>query len=368
MTWHHSCGRPRPDARSCLLAGLGLLIVPLPAHAGPINPDISVIGQPFARTTDDPGDPDRKRIRLDAGETEFFFDAALNPYAHGTFIVALGEEGAELEEGFFNLTRGLPLDVALKGGKYRAGFGRMNPVHPHALPFSERPRVLSEYLPGEESFNETGVSLSRRFPIAGEFSINASADWLQGNSFHPPDVENPDSGADLSRPAFLGRLSGFTLVGEQSALEVGLSGTEGINDVAAGTRTRILGVDARAKLWSGARSYLVLQGEGFRFEPEALDPGSGDASSESHLGGYIFADYNFGGRYNLGASFERYQQRDDEKTAAQAIGAFAGYSLLEETTAFRLDWIRFEPEGGDAVNTITLRVLYSMGPHKAHQF
>jgi hypothetical protein len=339
-------------------------------RAGIINPDISVVGQPFLRYTDDPDDPDRKRLRLDVGETEFVFDAALNPYARGTFVVALGDEGAEVEEGFFNLTRGLPFDLAVKGGKYRVGFGRLNPIHPHAYPFAERPRVLVEYLPGDESYNETGLSVSRRFPVVGDFSLNASADWLQGNSFHAAeeDADEPDPNADLTRPAFLGRLSGFSLIGEQSALEFGLSGTEGTNDVTEGTRTRIFGADAKVKLWTSPQAYLIVQGEGLRSEPEEIDPGTGEIDSPSYMGGYVFADYNFAIRYNVGASFERYQQRNEDKTTAQAIGAFAGYSLLEETTAFRLDWNHFKPEGGEAVNTVTLRVLYSMGPHKAHQF
>src|SRR5687768_16364287 len=173
MTRHDVAGRLWLAARFCVLAGLGLLAFDPSAHAGPINPDISVIGQAFVRYTGDPGDPDRERARLDVGETEFFFDEAQNPYAHGTFVMTLREEGAELEEGFFNLTRGLPLGLALKGGKYRVGFGPLNPLHPHAYPFAERPRVLVEYLPGDESFNETGVSVSRRFPIVGDFSINA---------------------------------------------------------------------------------------------------------------------------------------------------------------------------------------------------
>jgi hypothetical protein len=48
---------------------------------------------------------------------------------------------------------------------------------------------------------------------------------------------------------------------------------------------------------------------------------------------------------------------------------------MEETTAFRLDWRRTQPPSGgvlvassDPIQQLTLRVIYSMGPHKAHQF
>jgi hypothetical protein len=340
------------------------------ARAGVTNPDISVIGQPFTGLTDDPGDPDRDRLRFDAGETEIVFDAYLNPFARGTFVLALGEEGLELEEGFFNLFRRLPLGLALKGGKYRPTFGHLNPVHPHAMPFAERFGVLSAYLPGEESLNEVGASLSDRVPVAGDFSLNASLDVLQGDSFRiarepgespdDPVALGGDDRAGESRPALLGRLSGFTMLGELSAL-----------DVAAGARTRVYGADARVKLWASPRAYLVLQAEALRLDREdaAWDPDRGYVrEAVTATGGYVYADYNFATRYNLGASFESFEEPSPERPRHTAVGAFAGYSLLEETTVFRFDWSRSAPDEGEAFNRFTLRVIYSMGPHKAHQF
>jgi len=50
------------------------------------------------------------------------------------------------------------------------------------------------------------------------------------------------------------------------------------------------------------------------------------------------------------------------------VGAFAGFSLLEETTAFRADWRRILPDGGPDFDEFRLRAIFSMGPHKAHQF
>ncbi len=352
-----------------------------PARAGVVNPDISVIGQPFLRITDALDDPAGRHLTLDAGETEIVFDSYLNPYAKGFFTLALGEEGLELEEGFFSIVRGLPGALALKGGKYRAGFGKLNPVHPHAYPFAERFGVLSAYLPGEESPNEVGVSLSERIPVHGEFSLNATADWLQGNSLRitrepGDDSEDPialggDDGASQSRPAFLGRVSGFAMVGEQSAVEFGASILRGTNNVAAQSVTTVIGADLKAKLWNSPRSYLLIQAEGLALDREEAS-WSPESSYESKkvtpMGGYFYADYNFAMRYNVGGSFERFQQPTLEEEWDQAVGLFAGFSLLEETTAFRGDWVHAAPDEGDAVNTFTLRVIYSMGPHKAHQF
>src|SRR5262249_39726323 len=162
--------------RKFWLALLLLLAPVAPARAGVVNPDISVIGQPFMRWADDFNDPARKRPTLNVGEVEAMFDAALNPYARGTFILSIANGGIDVEEGYFQLLRGLPAGLALKGGKYRVGFGKLNPQHPHTWPFADRFNVLADYLPGAESFDEVGLSLSERIPMPGDISLPATAD------------------------------------------------------------------------------------------------------------------------------------------------------------------------------------------------
>jgi hypothetical protein len=360
-----------------------LLLGSLPAAAGVVNPNLSVIGQPYLRLTDDPADSDHDRVRMDVGETEIVLDDYLNPFTRGNITLALGADGIELEEGYFVITRGLPAGLNLKGGKYRAGFGKLNAEHPHTYPFFERFHVLAAYLPGVEALNETGLQLSARLPAPGEMSLTASVDGLQGDTFRR-DREATDSAADPlntgddgdrageSRPAVLGRLSAFTLVGEQSGLELGLSATSGTNNVAAKTRTTVFGADVKAKLWNSDRSYLLLQAEALRLDRDdaGWDPDTGryTHTAVSPWGWYLYGDYNFDLRWNAGVSYERYQQDDAAGAWNSALGVFAGFALMEETTAFRAGWERFDGAGGPAINTYTMRVIYSMGPHKAHQF
>lgn len=359
-----------------------------PGFAGVTNPNISVIGQPFIGYNDDLADPAYQRTTLNPGEVETVFDAYLNPYAYGTFILTLGEKGMELEEGYFQLLRGLPWGLTVKGGQYRVGFGKLNPQHPHAYPFAERFRVLANYLPGEESFDETGVSLSGRVPMPGDYSLTATADWLQGDTFRiqrdpsgagNDPIASDDDVADTPRPAFVGRLAGFSQIGEQSGLEVGVSGTVGTNNVAADALTQVFGADVKTKLWSSPTSYVVVQAE---FLHQMLDVAGWDSTAVAYTttdvtsnGAYAYADYNFKTRYNVGGGYERYQQPVADGPWDQAFKLWVGFSLMEETTAFRLDWDRFEPgtpdgvaESPDAINTITFRAIFSMGPHKAHQF
>jgi hypothetical protein len=360
-----------------------------PARAGVVNPDISVIGQPLASWSDAPGDASRRRVTLDPGEVEFVFDAALNPYARGVFVGSLGSAGMSLEEGYFTMTKGLPADLALKGGKYRAGFGKMNPSHPHVYPFAERFHVLAAYLPGDEAFDETGVSVSRQFALPRDIAVTASADWLQGDTFRiartPVSANDPlradPTGGDRaaeSRPAALGRLSAFVPVGDRSGVEFGLSGTSGTNDVAAATRTTVMGVDLKAKLWRAADTYLLVQAEALHL---VRDDAAWDSTAAAYTsarvtpsGGYVFADWGWKQRYDAGAGYERWQRPDGGAAWDQAVRVFAGLALMEETTAFRVDVEHHVPgataasPAPAAVNTVHLRVVYSMGPHKAHQF
>lgn len=364
---------------------------PAPSRAGVTNPDISVIGQPSVRLTDAAGDPTRKRAVFALNEVEFMADAYLNPYAKGAFVLSFADGAVSVEEGYFTLLRGLPAGLAIKGGKYRAGFGKMNPAHPHAYPFAGRMRVLGEYLPGDEAFNETGVQASHQFAMPHDIALEASADVLQGDSFRRARVlaasndplrtaadEASGDRANEPRSAVLGRLSAFVPVSDRSGVELGVSATQGTNNVAAAARTNVCGADLKAKLWRSANSYLLVQGEYLALDREEAGWDSTAARyTTSHVrpsGGYLYADWNFSPRYDAGLGWERFRGADAQGEWNQSFRAFCGLALMEETTSFRLDWERFTPgianglPAPGAVNTLTLRVLFSMGPHKAHQF
>jgi hypothetical protein len=263
-------------------------------------------------------------------------------------------------------------------------------MHPHAVPFADRPRVLAEYLPGAKSFDEVGVTLSERVPLPGTFSLTAEGSWLQGDSFRIPRAPSGDPGDPLtadpatgdrageSRPAFASTLSGFGQIGDRSGYELALSAALGTNNVAAGTRTRVYGAAGKLKLWTAANSYVVVQGELLTLDRQdaGWDSAAGvyTRATLRPTGGYLYADYNFSPRYDAGVRFERFQEPSAARPAGQGVGAFVGLALMEETTSFRLDWEHFAPGTPPAgarppsSDTFTLRVIYSMGPHKAHQF
>ena len=83
----------------CAAAAVAVLAWAGASLAGVVNPDISVIGQPFLFLTNAPDDANRNRLQLDVGETEFVFDAYLNPYARGTLSAPSPPRGSNSRKG-----------------------------------------------------------------------------------------------------------------------------------------------------------------------------------------------------------------------------------------------------------------------------
>ena len=73
-------------------------------------------------------------------------------------------------------------------------------------------------------------------------------------------------------------------------------------------------------------------------------------------------------RWNGGFIYDQYNPVENQSFTNKAIKGFLNYSLLEETTLFRLTYENFIPQNSAVVHTVMLQVLFSMGPHKAHQY
>lgn len=344
-----------------ILAGLigGALSAAVPS-AGIDNPDISAVGQVFGGITGDPGSPDREEPTLSLGESEILLEASLNPYLKGYFTVAAGEEGFGMEEAYATFLRGLPFGLGLKAGKYRLGLGKLNPVHPHAYPFLVTPRAWVSLLPGgEEGFNETAVQASILLPTPGDWASTLSAEVIEGAGFHPDE--------EATRLGWLGRWSNSILLGESAALEAGVSGATGMDNVAEDLRGYLAGGDVKVKFYLPKSSQLVLQGEGMLRYGHATDS-LGGISGEDRLGCYAFADFRYQTRWNLGLLYDRADRAGEPDRIDRSVKAFTGYAVLEESSSIRLAYEYFMPDGEDGFHSVAVQLLFSMGPHKPHQF
>jgi hypothetical protein len=329
--------------------------------AGVANPNISVIGQFLANSTDDKASPDKNTPTLNLGETEIACDAYLNPYANGVFIFSIHDNLIEVEEGYINIFNGLPDGLALKAGKYRVGFGKLNPVHPHDYAFIEAPRVMAAMLPGDDGFNDTGAQASYLLPTPGSWASNLSVDVLNGSSFHP-DQSKAASG-------WVGRWTNSFLINDITPLDIGFSATQGTNDTVFNTKTKVYGADLKTKIPLSPVKILTLQGEYFYNDSDVIiSSPTGAYDKVGRQGFYAFANMKFSTRWNGGVIYDQYQPVDNKNITDSAIKYFVGYSFLEETTLLRLAYENFMPQNSPVVNTWSFQVLFMMGPHKAHQF
>jgi hypothetical protein len=332
------------------------------SYAGPVNPNISVIGQMISKNTDDMATGNSGKTTINLGETEIQCDAYLNPYAKGVFIFSIDvSSGLSTEEAYINIFKGLPDGVGIKAGKYRVGFGKINPAHPHTLPFIEAPRVLAAMLPGDDGFNETGAGVSYLFPFPGSWASTLSADVLNGSSFHPGEAQ--------AAGGWAGRWSNSVLINDVTPLEIGMSAAQGTNSVLWGTKMTVYGADIKTKILLSVLTKLTLQGEYFYNSSDAvanLTNGAYDHAARS--GFYAFGDIQFWERCNGGAIYDQYNPPENKALTNRAVKGFIGYALLEETTLLRLTYEEFIPEGSAVIHTWMFQLLFSMGPHKAHQY
>src|SRR6185295_13925249 len=117
------------------------------------NPDISVIGDFLGAAGSNKVNPGPT---MEMHESEVAFQATVDPYAKADFFISFGEEGVNLEEGYLTFPA-IPGGLLVKVGKMRAAFGKVNTLHNHVLPWTDRPLVTGNLLGGEDGIDDAGV-------------------------------------------------------------------------------------------------------------------------------------------------------------------------------------------------------------------
>jgi hypothetical protein len=351
-----------------------------------LNPDISVIPRFIIETNDGENLPERRFSRPDFSfqELELVVSSYLNPFSKADVVLTLPGPDVEagklgLEEVYATIFRGLPLDLNLRFGKYRAEFGKLNVVHPHAWPFITQPLVHERFL-GEEGLNDLGISLSTLLPT-GDVYTRLDVDLLRGLAIGEA-TGLADTSGEKPTYALTSRFMGFFTLTDESDLEVGLSGYTGIHDPYNRDRFWYGNLDFKYKYRPSLYTSFAVQGEYLLNSRKAnLDQDSHPFRDEdgnpvrkslTTSGLYLYADYQFLKICSIGARFDWTQSPYSADDRASAIAVFAGYYPVEETLGIRLQYqnTKMEMPGADAlsVNAIALQVLCSLGPHKAHPF
>src|SRR3954470_1010194 len=128
-------------------------------QAKALNPDISLIGDFLGAIGHNTARP---VPTMEMHETELGLQAIIDPYARADAFISFGEEGVNLEEGYLTFTA-LPAGVVARAGKMRAAFGKVNTLHNHVLPWTDRPLVTENLVGGEDGIDDAGISVTRAF-------------------------------------------------------------------------------------------------------------------------------------------------------------------------------------------------------------
>jgi hypothetical protein len=321
------------------------------------NPDIGVIGD-FRGSYISSG---KKNFDAYLNETELSLQANVDPYARADFFLAFGRDpvtgkyGVEVEEGYLT-TLSLPAQLQLKVGKFREAVGRINPMHPHALPFIDLPNAYVNYF-GEEGLNDEGASLSWLIPNK-KFYQEIVVQVTSGHSESPIFFRG-----DNNKFIYLGHLKNFFTLTDNATLELGLTGITGPND--SSRNTSIAAADLTYK-WKPVEmntyKSVTWQSEFYYHHANLLNN-----FSIHSLGLYSFLQYQIAKRWFLTARYDYAQKPYDKNIAEQAYSLTAGWYATE--------FSKIEFEGKTTDDNIDkrfyqawLRWIFVIGAHGAHQY
>lgn len=172
-----------------------------------------------------------KHTRAGQGQADFRgaelnFAAAVDPYARMYAIINARAAEVEVEEAAFQTTR-LPYNLALRGGRYFANFGRLPKFHDHELPFVERTTSLDRFMNGEAKTDGLELTHLFRAPFFLQGSLGVGnklgAENNRLNETTPATQDGHKNGRPLQAFTYNARLFAYAPLGDDWGLDLGAS-------------------------------------------------------------------------------------------------------------------------------------------------
>jgi hypothetical protein len=352
------------------------------------NPNISIVGdlRIFNEKNNDGKDTD-----FGFHGMELVIENYLNPYSKAwTTIHVSDDEKIDIEEAYLTIVKGLPLNSQIRLGRYLLPFGEIMQKHAHAYGFFDYPGLHQAYF-GEEGTRNLGFELNFAFPVFDQFT-ELKLNVLEGNldphshdhgdEGHEEEVEEDEHDhEEESSPALAygAYYSVFTELSDVSHLKTSVSYIYGANDQEYEQSVSLMAYALKYKYQPSDYTYFEVLGEYFlsdrhiehhdEDEEELLK----SLEEEDHHGeelstnGYFLAmNYQFNKAYNLGFSYSNFDSPVEEYDVRMSdFAIYTGYAPFEESLLFRLKFARNITLES---NRIELQAIFSLGPHKAHQF
>lgn len=316
----------------------------------------------------------------DLQEAEVAFYSDVDPYSRLNVLLTVHPEyelnsttnrveqkwAVEPEE-LYAETNHIPLTTA-RIGKFKAAFGKHNPLHTHVYPFVEEPLANSALL-GEEGLNDVGVSAAVLLPVSwySEFTGQYLRGEGENAEFNSP---SPSDGVGV------GHLKNLWDLNDDLTLESGFSYAKGKNSLRG--QTDLAGADLTFK-WrpsSGGKYHSwILAGE---FIQRTLEqPGTQD---EHGRGWNIWGSYQVAERWSALLRYDHLDVHGSDSAlnlnalANQTSKRYSAALVFKATefSAYRLEYN--QGEGARAVNgqtverKIYLQANFTIGAHPSHAY
>jgi hypothetical protein len=333
------------------------------AAAKVLNPDIAVIGDFLGAVGNG---ANRATPAFEMHESEVAFQAILDPYARADFFISFGEAGVTLEEGYLTFPA-LPGGFQLRAGKMRAAFGKVNTLHNHVLPWTDRPLVTQNLVGGEDGINDAGLALSRILAGPKQIFLEATAQIFRGDS---DDLFRSYRRSDVST---VEHLRAYRDITESTNLDLGASYSRGHSAIGPDVIDQLYGIDATVR-WKPLRRSIYHSFVGrSEFIWSRIEQSS---KTVTPFGYYISGDYQLGRRWFAGGRFDR-----SDRLANTALGRVANTSLLNDTggslvltywpsefSQIRGQLRRTRYGENLTANEFLFQFQFSIGAHGAHPF
>ena len=293
---------------------------------------------------------------LQMNEAELSFQAVVDPYARADFFVAVGADGeVSLEEGFLTFTS-LPGGLLTKVGQMKAAFGKVNQLHPHRLPWTDRPLMTTNLMGGEEGVAAAGISVSKLVPNPW-FFLEATGE-----------VFGTDSGVFLAPSrddlTYVGRVRGYQDLGEASNVDLGTSIAFGDNDAGDDATTRLIGIDATFRYRPLRRT---TSGRFLARTEMVWSRRSELAGLPQSFGAYVSAEYQLARRWFTGVRVD-YADRATDPSLTDKGGSLLLTFWPSEFSQVRGQYRRTRYAEGHTADEFLFQFLFSIGAHGAHVF
>ena len=305
-----------------------------------VNPNISAIGDLVFTA-------DQSSTSFSNSGVELAFEGYVNPFARASVYIHKhdAEQPAALEEGYLSIERGLPWGLRLRTGRMKPELGRINREHSHQWSYIVPSEAMQAVL-GPEYWSANGLEVGALVPMLPWYS-NLTAGVFQTGIQIDEDVPVDSLGkATILRWSNFWDFSGFT------------HGEFGISYYGGGSKMPVIaGLDYKIKWRPDTYRSLSFSGDILH---------QNDPQNQVTLAGYTTLNYQFNQVYNVG--FIADYLNDPAGNTTHSIGGFFGFSPSAESSVFRVLVKKTSGSTIDSSWMLVSQMIWSLGPHKPHQF